>query len=246
MRFRIRALDQWQLPLALFRQGQGEKIVGGKVSREVKENNVKISLVEDFATLFAYGWYQNFPVDGWFHSNAGRSDWTYHSALTFRRTIRQMGYFPVFERKGRSDGVALGTGGHEDVRILAEWEWQTPPVADVAAFGEAAPHYFNEVDKLLASAKSHAVQEFCFLLTYIHENDLELAVEKIQARWNLQQGKCPLVLAIITFTDTSLRAFSSLLVYEIASENSAPRLLHSKPALPWKVPHTRWTIAASE
>lgn len=152
-----------------------------------------------------------------------------------------MGLFPFFECKGRLDGVALGAGGKGDVRILAEWEWQTPPLDNRQWASDTLT--FNEVDKLLESARDRKVAEFCFLLTYVPESGLEQAVERIHDRWRGGQGTCPLVLAVITFSGTGFREFSSLLIYEIVGNETTPRLLHDKPALPWKVGHTRWTIA---
>ena len=74
--------------------------------------------VEDFATLFQYCWYRDFPVNS--ISTGAGADWTIHIGVVVRNVADLMGYVTRFEHGGRKDAVLRGTEGDE---IAVEWEW---------------------------------------------------------------------------------------------------------------------------
>ena len=87
---------------------------------------------EDFATLFQYFWYRDFPIDQK-AIGARRSDWTIHTGIVVRNIADLMGLVTRFESGKRKDAILRSAEGDE---IAIEWEWG-------GVFGKA-----NEVQKL--------------------------------------------------------------------------------------------------
>ena len=87
---------------------------------------------EDFATLFQYFWYRDFPIDQK-ATGARRVDWTIHIGIVVRNVADLMGLVTRFESGGRKDAVLRSTDGDE---IAIEWEWS-------GVLGKA-----NELEKL--------------------------------------------------------------------------------------------------
>src|SRR4030042_5987281 len=75
---------------------------------------------EDFATLFQYFWYRDFPMDAKIAIGAGRVDWTIHIGVVVRKIADFMGLVTRFEEGGRKDAMLRSTDGDE---IAVEWEW---------------------------------------------------------------------------------------------------------------------------
>ena len=76
--------------------------------------------IEDFATLFQYFWYRDFPIDQ-ISTGAKRTDWTIHIGIVVRNVADLIGLVTRFERGGRKDAVLRSTDGDE---IAIEWEWE--------------------------------------------------------------------------------------------------------------------------
>ena len=73
---------------------------------------------EDFATLFQYFWYRDFPMHQ-SATGARRSDWTIHIGLVVRSIADLMGLVTRFESGNRKDAVLRSGEGDE---IAIEWE----------------------------------------------------------------------------------------------------------------------------
>jgi hypothetical protein len=74
--------------------------------------------IEDFATLFQYCWYRDFPIDG-ISVGAKRADWTIHIGVVVRSVSDLLGLVPRFEHVRRKDAVLRSKAGDE---IAIEWE----------------------------------------------------------------------------------------------------------------------------
>ena len=74
---------------------------------------------EDFAALFQYFWYRDFPMDAKMATGAGRVDWTIHIGVVVRNIADLMGLVTRFERGSRKDAILRSTEGDE---IAIEWE----------------------------------------------------------------------------------------------------------------------------
>jgi hypothetical protein len=73
----------------------------------------KWAALEDFATLFQYCWYNNFPIDKIIATGAKRADWTIHIGLVVRRVGDLLGFVTRFEHGGRTDAILrMGVGRH--------------------------------------------------------------------------------------------------------------------------------------
>ncbi|MEE8413762.1 MAG: hypothetical protein V3R96_04355, partial [Dehalococcoidales bacterium] len=75
---------------------------------------------EDFATLFQYCWYRDFPIDP-VSTGAKRADWTIHIGVVVRSVADLIGYVARFESGGRTDAVLRSRNGNE---FAIEWEWE--------------------------------------------------------------------------------------------------------------------------
>ena len=76
--------------------------------------------IEDFATLFQYYWYRDFPMNQK-STDARRSDWTIHTGIVIRNIADLMGFMARYESGKRKDAVMRNT--EQDV-IALEWEWE--------------------------------------------------------------------------------------------------------------------------
>lgn len=176
----------------------------------------------DLATIFSLEWYRDFPLDGKHRESGSRSDWTQHIAISFRNSISAFGFFTWFETKGRYDAVAED---NNKVRVLAEWEWQSPADASI-----------SEIEKLRKGSKTEN-PDLCFLLTYAPTtNSIEKIVGDIANLWDTST---PLLLGLITYDGRSYRIFKQLKMFEVTSVDSW-RQLREQPALPWEVAGSRW------
>ena len=75
---------------------------------------------QDFATLFQYLWYRDFPIDE-IARGGKRSDWTIHVGIVVRNVADLMGLATRFESGGRKDAILRSMAGDE---IAIEWEWE--------------------------------------------------------------------------------------------------------------------------
>lgn len=184
---------------------------------------------EDFATLFQYFWYRDFPMDQK-ATGARRSDWTIHTGIVVRNIADLMGFVTRFETGGKKDAVLRGIEGDE---IAIEWEW-----SDV--LGEKA----NELKKL----KDHSVRpkgkerlKYAVLITYTHTYNIDRVYKRVKDEW--KDASWPLLLILID-VEESKKFFSHKEFKHIQMslfDKGEPTQFRSAPALPWKVPKTRWS-----
>ena len=152
---------------------------------------------EDFATLFQYSWYRDFPMDAKMATGVGRVDWTIHIGVVVRNMADLMGLVTRFERGGRKDAILRSTDGDE---IAIEWEWG-------GVWG-------NELKKL----KDHSVRpkgkeelKYAVLITYTHAHratpDMEKVYNHVIKEW--EGARWPLLLIRIDVIDVPKRNITS-------------------------------------
>jgi hypothetical protein len=200
-------------------------------------------LLTDFATIFAYMWYRDFPLLHSVHEKAQRADWTTHIGITVRSTADLMGLFTCFESGGRTDAV-LRDRNKMPIAAL-EWEW-------------AALHrgntIINEFDKLKDNCAKPKFQglRFAGLIGYARTTSakgrddytkLSAAVlEEYRTRWT--KDLPPLLLVVIHFEWTGKdenrqsRRFIKMTIDEIAEGRM--RHLREQVAYPWDVSGSKW------
>ena len=182
---------------------------------------------QDFATLFQYFWYRDFPIDQK-AIGAHRADWTIHIGVVMRNIADLMGLVTRFERGGRKDAVLRGVSGDE---IAIEWEW--------------SKKLENELSKL----KTHNITryddqllKYAVLITYT--DNQEDTCKQVMEKW--QDSRWPLLLILITIRKvskkdiTSGREFQDMKMFLF--DKNKHEELRKAPALPWQVNGTRWSI----
>ena len=181
---------------------------------------------EDFATLFQYFWYRDFPIDQK-STGARRVDWTIHIGVVVRNIADLMGLVTRFERGGRKDAILRGVSGDE---IAIEWEW--------------GGVWDNELGKL----KNHKVSrvddkslKYAVFITYTHAPDAVYG--HVIKKW--EDAKWPLLLILIDVLDVpksqilSGREFQNIQMSLFGGNGH--KELRKAPALPWRVVGTRWS-----
>ncbi len=183
----------------------------------------------DFATLFQYLWYRDFPIDQ-SAIGAHRADWTIHIGIVVRNIADLMGFVARFERGGRKDAVLRSESGDE---IALEWEWNNK--------------LENEIEKLRehkVNNKSSSLLRYAVLITY--SEDPQNTIELVLKKW--KTGRWPLLLILITELKvpreimTSGRQFQSIKMALFSPNDKKKDDVREAPALPWKVTDTRWSI----
>ena len=187
----------------------------------------------DFATLFQYFWYRDFPMDAKMAIGAGRVDWTIHIGIVVRNIADLMGLVTRFERGGRKDAILRSTDGDE---VAIEWEWG-------GVWG-------NELEKLRdhkvwsADKSRERLLKYAVFITYTHTPNIEKAYDHVKKEW--QQGaRWPLLLILIDLIESKKYPMGKELKNIQMSifnrgEEVKPRELRSAPAFPWEVAGTRW------
>ena len=198
----------------------------------------KWATLEDFATLFQYFWYRDFPLDQK-AIGARRSDWTIHTGIAVRNIADLMGIVTRFESGKRKDAVLRSAEGDE---IAIEWEW-----SDVLKWINASG---NEVEKL----KKHRVWpkdkeglKYAVLITYTRTPNIEEVYKRVKAEWEEGEGaRWPLLLILIDVIKVPKSKFSTgkefkniqMSVFDKGKPRDDLRLAR---AFPWEVPGTRWS-----
>jgi len=184
---------------------------------------------EDFATLFQYLWYRDFPLDQR-AVGAARADWTIHIGIVVRNIADLIGLVARFERGSRKDALLRSTAGDE---IAVEWEWG-------GVWG-------NELDKL----KNHRVLsaekgvdrllKYAVLVTYTHTPNIKMVYDHVMKKW--EGAKWPLLLVLIdVIKNRKYPIGKEFINLQMSVFNKGEqRELRSAPALPWKIPETRWS-----
>ena len=188
---------------------------------------------EDFATLFQYFWYRDFPMDAKKATGAGRVDWTIHIGVVVRNVADLMGLVTRFERGGRKDAILRSTEGDE---VAIEWEWG-------GVFGKA-----NELTKL----RDHGVRpkgkerlKYAALITYTHTPYIEKVYNHVMEEW--KGARWPLLLILVDLIESKKyymgKEFKNIQMSIFnEGEKVERRELRSAPAFPWEVPGTRLSI----
>jgi hypothetical protein len=183
---------------------------------------------EDFATLFQYFWYRDFPMDAKKATGVGRVDWTIHIGVVVRQIADLMGLVTRFERGGRKDAILRSTDGDE---VAVEWEWNGVWKA-------------NELEKL----KEHKVKpegkrklKYAVLITYTHPPNVQKVYEHVREEW--EGARWPLLLILIDLIESKKyhmgKDFQNIQM-SVFDERER-RELRSAPAFPWEVAGTRWS-----
>ena len=194
----------------------------------------KWASIEDFATLFQYFWYRDFPLDQ-AAIGARRSDWTIHTGVVVRNVADLMGLVTRFESGKRKDAVLRSAEGDE---IAIEWEWG-------GVWG-------NELEKL----RDHKVRpkgkerlKYAVFITYTHAlratPEIEKVYNHVKAKWEEEGGaQWPLLLILVDVVKVPKKQFSSGKEFKNIQmsvfDKGKPRdELRFAPAVPWKVAGTR-------
>ena len=148
---------------------------------------------EDFATLFQYFWYRDFPIDQ-IATGAKRTDWTIHIGVVVRNVADLMGLVTRFERGGRKDAVLRSTAGDE---IAIEWEWGG--VWD-NELGKLKRHRVWSKDKV-----SERLLKYAVFITYTHTPNIERVYDHVIRNW--EGVRWPLLLVLIDLEES--KKFSS-------------------------------------
>ena len=186
--------------------------------------------IEDFAALFQYLWYRDFPMDE-IATGAQRADWTIHLGIVVRNVGDLLGFVTRFETGGRKDAVLRSTAGDE---IAVEWEWG-------GVWG-------NELKKLRthdvwSKDGSKRVLKYAVFITYTHasETEMESVYDKVTKEW--EGAPWPLLLILIDVEKTrklrSHRKFKNM--HMLVFHEGKHKELRSATAFPWKVLGTRWS-----
>lgn len=182
------------------------------------------AIINDFATLFSYTWYRDFPLSPLHREWGKRADWTIHLGVTFRRVSDLMGYFGHFESGGRTDLVIRDNNGLPVA--FCEWEWHCP-----------YEEQFNELDKLSNCCKEEN-PGICVLFTYCETKQLDQQVKDMSERWN---NSTPLLLIIMSFKKVKGgRSFQKMLYYQLIHGKRS--FLREQVPTPWKRDGSRWQI----
>ncbi len=181
---------------------------------------------EDFATLFQYFWYRDFPMDAKRAIGAGRVDWTIHIGVVVRNIADLLGLVTRFERGGRKDAILRSTDGDE---VAIEWEWG-------GVWG-------NELEKL----KHHKIWpkdkerlKYAVLITYTHPPNIQKVYNHVIEKW--KGARWPLLLILIDLIESKKYHMGKEFKHIQMSvfHKGERRELRSSPAFPWKVSGTRW------
>ena len=192
---------------------------------------------EDFATLFQYFWYRDFPIGGGPRAvGARRSDWTIHIGLVVRSIADLIGLWARFESGQRTDAVLRSGEGDE---VAVEWEWN-------GVWGQ------NELEKLKKdevwsrNESSERLLRYGVLITYTHTPNIEKVQNHVLTEW--QGARWPLLLILIDVEEsdkfTSGKEFKGLNMSLF--DPSGQKVLRTAPAFPWAVESSRWRVLSPE
>ncbi len=188
---------------------------------------------EDFATLFQYFWYRDFPMDAKMAIGAGRADWTIHIGVVVRNIADLMGLVTRFERGGRKDAILRSTDGDE---IAIEWEWEGVWGDELKKLKE---HIVWSKDKDRERLLKYAV-----LITYTHPPNIQKVYKHVIKEW--KGARWPLLLILIDLIEAKKypmgKEFKNIQMSIFnEGEKVKRRELRSAPAFPWEISGTRWS-----
>jgi hypothetical protein len=186
---------------------------------------------DDFAALFQYFWYRDFPMDAKKAIGAGRVDWTIHIGVVVRNISDLMGLVTRFERGGRKDAILRSTDGDE---VAIEWEW-------------GGVWRANELEKLKChrvwskDKGSERLLKYAVLITYTHTPNIGKVYKHVKKEW--EGAQWPLLLILIDLIESKKypmgKEFKNIQMS--AFHKGERREIRSAPAFPWEVAGTRWS-----
>ena len=193
------------------------------------------AVIDDFATLFQYCWYRDFPIDDKGSVGAKRTDWTIHIGIVVRMVGDLLGFVTRFERGGRKDAMLRSREGDE---IAVEWEWGGSWEQELKKLKD--PGRIWRVDP-----NAPKVLKYGVLITYGGETDSELKEDYKKAEGAWRHAPWPLLLILIRTKKSakysSGREFTEITMAKISGD-SEPISLRSANAFPWNITATRWSI----
>ncbi len=183
---------------------------------------------EDFATLFQYFWYRDFPISREGTIGARRVDWTKHIDKVVGDVASLMGLVTRFERR-RFDAVLRSADGDE---VAIEWEW--------------GGNWDKELKKLYEPRKLQNKEKegLKYAVLIIYTDNIENSCKKVMEKW--KDARWPLLFIQIISGKVSKRIlssgrkFSDIRMYRF-DKNKPEELLRTAPAFPWEVSGTRWS-----
>ena len=188
---------------------------------------------EDFAALFQYLWYRDFPIDE-ISIGAHRADWTHHIGIVVHNIANLFGFMARFETGGKTDAVLRSRDGDE---IALEWEWGDVQSELNGLRSREAWHPKEVSEKTL---------KYAVLVTYESERESGRVLKQVEGEWWKEpRPSYPLLLVLVSFKGvkrkefSSKRAFSSVTMFLFDKDGTKP--LRSAPAFPRKVRGTRWS-----
>jgi hypothetical protein len=175
------------------------------------------NLLADFATMFPYAWYRDFPVDVEYRPGTKTfTDWSIHTAASVRYLASLLGLYVHFE-EARVDGTIRNNEGRAIAPV--EWEWNDAYVGK-----------FNEVNKLLEMVQE---AQFSVLIAYASVDRIEYVKGRLAQDWKETKP----LLAFLISRGPGL-AFGDMHRLKVVSGQS--ECLGPVPALPWNVKESRW------
>lgn len=194
---------------------------------------------EDFATLFQYCWYRDFPMDAKKATGARRVDWTIHIGVVVRNIADLMGLVTRFEAGGRKDAILRSTEGDE---IAVEWEWE-----DI--LGKDGKLKGNELRKLqnrkVWRPNDKEGLKYAVLITYTQASGEETksVYDEVVEAWEGAPWPLLLILIEVEKSERRMRREFKNIQMSIFSkgEKVEHRELRSAKAFPWEVAGTRWS-----
>ncbi len=184
---------------------------------------------EDFATLFQYFWYRDFPMDQK-STGARRSDWTIHTGIVVRNIADLMGFMARFESGKRKDAVMRST--EQDV-VALEWEWEEKWGNEIKKLKN---HKLWSYDK-----DSKRLLQYAVFITYRPTLQIDEVYKKVLEEWKDASWLLLLILIEIEESEElyTHREFTQIRMSKFHEGRYSE--LRSAPALPWRVPRTRWS-----
>ena len=186
--------------------------------------------IEDFATLFQYFWYRDFPMSQK-AKGAHRVDWTIHIGVAVRKVADLMSLVTRFEAGGRKDAVLRSAYGDE---IAIEWEWG-------GVWG-------NELEKLKTHRKlwpkNKEGLKYAVLITYTHPENIQNVYDHVMKKW--EGARWPLLLILIDLNEVPKSKFTMAKEFKniqmsVFNNGERKELRRAIPAFPWEIAGTRWS-----
>ena len=134
---------------------------------------------EIFSLLFMYNFFSDAPGTISQNQSATQSNWTYHTAISVKKTANLMGLNCVFEAMGRLDAVICTYDDEPETLLFAEWEANYHSIFDQG----------KELDKLWQGAIQHNKAD-AFLFTYCPQNEYPTFLKSIVAYWQGKDKPC--------------------------------------------------------